>query len=149
MTGPEALRAFYLTLDESPGDVATLLALSDWYDEHDDAVAAECIRWSARRKRWPFRYERAGSLSVAGADWHEGWYWWGHDDPDRGSDWGHPDQCRLPLRLWRQLRHGDPWNHTPAVFKEYPTVQLAYEALIAAWPLAQFDLTTRRRGRLP
>ena len=148
MTGPDPQSAFYLVLNESPGDIVTLLALSDWYDEAGDVTAAECIRWSARRKRWPFRYTRsAEALSVAGSDWHEGWFWWGHDDPGRGGDWGHPDECRLPIRLWRQIRHLH--SYTPAVFKEYPTVRQAYEALIAAWPLVQLYDPARRRERRP
>ena len=31
------------------------------------------------------------------------------------------------------FRHG--FDYDPAVFKEYPTRQAAYEALIAVWPL--------------
>jgi uncharacterized protein (TIGR02996 family) len=148
MTGHDPVSAFYLVLEESPGDTATLLALSDWYEEHGDLSAAECVRWSARRKRWPFRYWRDGPLSVASADWHDGWFWWTTDDPHYGTDWGHPQECRLPQKLWISLRHSIPYS--PLVVKEYQTVREAYEALVAAWPRAQpLEPRARPRGRQP
>ncbi len=132
MTGHDPVSAFYLVLEESPGDTATLLALSDWYEEHGDLTAADCIRWSARRKRYPFRYHLDGPLTVAGVSWHDGWYWWANDDGRFGADWGHTQECRLPRRLWALLRHSQ--DYQPLVFKEYETLRQAYEALIAAWP---------------
>jgi uncharacterized protein (TIGR02996 family) len=146
MHGPDPLDAFYLVLAELPGDIATLLALSDWYDEQGDAGAAECIRWCARRKRWPFRYP-AGSLTVASSEFRDGWFWWTCGEGARGDDWGFPAECRLPPRLWRQLRHSHPY--TPAVYKQYETMRQAYEALIAAWPLVQpIEPGPRRRERI-
>lgn len=146
MLGPDPLDAFYLALEESPGDIPTLLALSDWLDEQGDANAADCIRWSAARKRRLFRY-RAGSLSVAGMDWHDGWFWWANADSRFGADWGHPEECRVPHGLWLRLRHGH--DAPPLVFKEYATVRQAYEALIAAWPRVHPLENWRWRWRSP
>ena len=146
MHGPDALRAFYLALAETPGDPVTLLALSDWYDEQGDSSAAECVRWSARKKRWPFQYHR-GTLAVHSDTFHDGWLWWANDDPLFGADWGHSLECRLQPRLWKLLRR--PHDITPLVVKEYETVQLAYEALIAAWPRAQLPEVPPRRQERP
>jgi uncharacterized protein (TIGR02996 family) len=131
---PEATNAnaLYLALDEAPGDTFTTMALADWYEEHGNLDAAECLRWSIARKRWPFRYTKSGGLSVSSDAWHSGWLWWALDDRNYGRNWGHPPECRLPVALWTRLPHD--FTYTPAVFKEYKTRREAYEALFAAWP---------------
>jgi hypothetical protein len=133
MSDTDALQAFYLVLDENPGDQVTLLALAGWYEEHDQPIAADCLRWAARHSAWPFRYRANGGLIVSSAVWHDGWFWWAIDDPFRGRDWGHEPNCRLPAPVWNELRH--TFNYDPAVFKEYPTRRAAFEALIEVWPM--------------
>ncbi len=109
----------------------TLLALADWYEEQDQHEWAVSLRWTVRHGRYPFRCRRAG-LKKFGHEWREGWYWWAIDDPIYGRDWGHPQHCRLPREVWQPLQHTLP--DPPAVFKDYPTQQAAYEALFEAWP---------------
>jgi uncharacterized protein (TIGR02996 family) len=125
-------KAFYLALDEGPGDTVTALALADWYEEHGNLDAAECLRWATTHNRRPFRYRKSGGLSVSCNTWHEGWYWWAVEERSYGRDWGHPPECRLPYELWEALPHGFAYN--PAVFKEYRDRRHAYEALFTAWP---------------
>lgn len=124
--------AFYLTLDETPGDLPTLLALADWYLDHDQPAAGACIRWTVQQGYRPFRYLGPGQLSVSGDLWSPGWLWWAIDDPSLRIDWGHPAHCCLPPFVWDELSHSFPYD--PAVFKQYPTTRAAYEALIDAWP---------------
>jgi uncharacterized protein (TIGR02996 family) len=133
MPEPDPLAAFFLSLDEQPGDRVTLLALADWYDEQDHSDRAACLRWAVGNAVCPFRFTRGGGLTItAPADWHEGWYWWALDDPYAGRGWGHPLHCRLPLKVWRQLEH--TFHCEPSVFKEYPSGGAAWEALLEAWP---------------
>jgi uncharacterized protein (TIGR02996 family) len=132
MSEPDPLTAFFLMLDEHPGDSVTLLALADWYEEQGRPEGAACVRWVVRNVRYPFRYRRDGGLSVSGVEWHDGWYWWALDDPYAGQTWGHPLHCRLPHRLWNRLKHS--FKYEPAVFKEYASQRQAYEALLEAWP---------------
>jgi hypothetical protein len=134
MADPDPQGAFYLALEDNPGDRVTLAALADWYEEHDQLDAAAALRWAARLGRWPFHYHANGGLTVASAAWHDGWFWWSVDEPYHGREWGHPPSCRLPRAVWGKLRH--TFSYDPAVFKEYPTVRAAYEALIDAWPPA-------------
>jgi hypothetical protein len=133
MSESDPLQAFYLVMDENPGDPVTLLVLADWYEEHDQADTADCLRWAVRRGYRPFLYRADGGLTVSSPVWHDGWFWWSIDDPYRGRDWGHDDGCRLPASVWKELPH--TFNYDPAVFKEYPTRRDAFEALIAIWPL--------------
>jgi hypothetical protein len=133
MSGPELLTAIYAALDDNPADRVPLLALADWYEEHDRVDAAACLRWAARHGYRPFHYRRDGGLQVNSAMWHDGWFWWALDDPYYGRDWGHDASCRLPRVVWWKLNHG--FDYSPAVFKEYPSRRAAYEALIAVWPL--------------
>jgi hypothetical protein len=146
MYGPDPMTALYLALEEAPGDRVTLLALADCYLEDGHADASACLRWTADRVRFPFRYA-PGLLTVNSPTLHEGWYWWAIDDAHLAQDWGHPQSCRLPAGLWKRLRH--EFNFTPAVFKHYPTIRAAYEALFDAWPLApaQERSLTRREAR--
>jgi hypothetical protein len=138
MSRPDPLAAFFLSLDESPGDQVTLLALADWYEEQDQSDNAGCLRWLAATGLYPFHYWRDGGLAKNSRDWHDGWYWWALDHPSAGADWGHPLYCRLPEQVWRKLRR--TFEFEELVFKEYPTRRAAYEALFEAWP---------RVGRLP
>jgi hypothetical protein len=131
MSDPDPQDAFFLSLEEIPGDRVTLLALADWYEEQDQHDCADCLRWTVRHGHYPFRAVRAG-LKKFGHEWHEGWYWWAIDDPYSGESWGHPRHCQLPPEVWRQLQHTIPY--VPAVMKEYPTQRAAYEALFEAWP---------------
>jgi hypothetical protein len=124
--------ALYLALDELPGDPVTTRALADWYEEQGNEEAAECLRWAVERERWPFQYRSSAGLSVASQDWGDGWFWWAVEDRSYGREWGHPASCRLPAALWEHLPH--TFTYGPAVFKEYPTLRAAYEALFAAWP---------------
>lgn len=64
--------------------------------------------------------------------WHDGWYWWATDREHPG--WGYPEAAALPHAQWKELAH--TFNYDPLVFKEYPTVRGAVEALIAAWDVA-------------
>ena len=132
MADPDALAAFYLALDEDPGDEVTLLALADWYEEHDQTTAADALRWAVRHGRRPYCYPADGGLTVSSPEWHLGWFWWAADDAAHARDWGHSPRCRLPRAVWEKLRHG--LNYEPSVFKEYPRASDAYEALIDAWP---------------
>jgi hypothetical protein len=142
MLGPES---FYLALEETPGDPVSLLALADWHEEQGNDSAAACLRWTVEQKRYPFLYRR-GSLHMVSHDWHDGWFWWGVENERYGGDWGHPGHCLLPRALWRHLRHS--FDYAPSVFKEYATVQAAYEALLDAWPLLlPFEIHPRRRER--
>jgi hypothetical protein len=133
MSGPDALSAFFAELDDNPADQVTLLALADWFEEQDRLDAAACLRWAARHRYRPFHYRRDGGMSVTGSDWRDGWFWWAKDDQAVGWEWGHEPTCRLPGVVWRKLKHS--FQHEPLVFKDYPSRQAAYEALIAAWPL--------------
>lgn len=135
---------FYLALEESPGDVVTLLALADWYDEQGDPDAAGCLRWVVRLGKWPFRYHQAAGPPQRGGPWREGWWWWAIDGPSASVDWGLPAACLLPPAVWQRMVHGFPYR--PAVFKEYATVRDAYEALIDAWARVRPD-APRPAGR--
>jgi hypothetical protein len=127
----DPLDALYRALDEGPGDPVTVLALADCYEERDDAKAADCLRWTAKVHRWPFRYWNNGRVVIQSNNWHDGWYWWTLEDASWADHWGHPKECRLPGPLWKLLRHS--FDYPPAVLKEYPTARAAYEALFEAW----------------
>jgi hypothetical protein len=127
----DPLDAFYLVLDDSPGDPLTTQALADWYEEQGNSTAAACLRWALRRGRWPFRYFRHGPLRVASDAWHEGWCWWVREDMASAREWGYPRECCLPLVVWERLRHS--FDYDPGTFKQYPSRRAAYEALFAAW----------------
>jgi hypothetical protein len=126
MAESDNLTAFYLALDDDRGDQVTLLALADWYE-------AEALRWTVQHGRRPYCFPCDGGLTVSSQDWRIGWFWWAVDDAAHARDWGHPRSCQLPRALWDKLRHNI--GYTPSVFKEYPSVRQAYEALIDVWPL--------------
>jgi hypothetical protein len=140
--------ALYLALEETPGDELALLALADCYLEEGQVDASMCVRWSLARGRHPFRYTN-GALSIASGVMTHGHWWWAIDD--RGviaGNWGYPHACRLPRGMWDQLPHS--FSYTPSVFKQYPTIRDAYEALIYAWPLSPaFARAMALRGRRP
>ena len=50
---PDPLAAFYLALEESPGDPVTLQALADWYEEQGQTDDAACLRWTVRQPALP------------------------------------------------------------------------------------------------
>ena len=135
MPQADTLAAFYLALDETPGEPLTVQALADWYEELDQLDAASCLRWAARRGRWPFRYRRGDPNVVVSSDnFNDGWYWWAVDDPvtGYGRDWGHPRSCWLPRQLWDRLKHLS--DHGVLVVKQFPSIRQAYEALFDVWP---------------
>ena len=123
--------AFYLSLDESPGDATTLCALADWYEERGELGNAGCVRWTIRRGLHPIRFvrDKSQATAVRGVSWSDGWYWWVIDEPN----WAAEKACRLPPELWNRLAHS--FRYEPGVFKEYPTRRAAYEAILEAWPL--------------
>src|SRR5262245_29400774 len=132
----DSLDALYKALDDKPDDQVTIRALADWYEEHDNQDAAECLRWTAEEKKHPFLYKkRGGGVSVSCKTWHDKWLWWAifkEGEHEYGNDWGHSPECRLPPGLWDKIKH--TFDYDPAVFKEYPSRRAAYEALFEAWP---------------
>ena len=131
MDTPHLPDAFYLGLDESPGDTTTLFALADWYEEQGDLDRASCVRWTIRRGLHPHRFDKASSnrKPILGRSANDGWYWWAEDAPNDCE----VTTCRLPSELWNRLRHS--FRYVPSVFKDYPTRRDAYESLFEAWPL--------------
>jgi hypothetical protein len=145
-SGPAKLPdAFYTTLETNPGDTFTIKALADWYEEQGQADPAACLRWAADNGRWPYRYLHDGSLTKSCDSWNKRWLWWAKEDPDYGDQWGHPASCRLPAKAWKLLAH--TFDYSPAVFKEYPTMQGAWEALFAVWPKARRTLAPSRKSK--
>jgi hypothetical protein len=137
---PRELEGLFAALERAPGDRVTLLALADWYEERENARAAECLRWVAANGRAAYRHRHTDKLDHHHDTWKDGWYWWATDREKRG--WGYPDSAVIPHRLWDKLGH--TFNYDPLVFKEYPTVRGALEALIAAWAP---DLVKARRKK--
>ena len=128
---PEAplLTALYAELEENPTDVVTLHALADWLEENDQDKPAACVRWLAEMGKVPFYYTRKSDILHHFDGWKDGWYWWATARERKG--WGYPKACRLPRTLWGRMKH--TFDYDPAVFKEYPSVRAAIEAVIAAW----------------
>jgi hypothetical protein len=124
------LNAMYAALEKRPADHVTLLALADWHEERGGVAAAECLRWVVIEGKAPFRYSGDDeSLMHHHNTWHEGWYWWATSRERRG--WGYPPSGVLPHRVWKRLGHS--FAYDPLVFKEYPSVRAAIEALIDGW----------------
>src|SRR5262245_9864058 len=141
MSQIDTLAGFYHALKETPGDPVTLLALADWFEDNGQPDSASCVRWTLRRKRFPFEFHRnEGGLLNDSPTWHDGWFWWTTSEI-YGSDWGHPVTCRLPTDLWKRLKNHLP--HDVSVMKHFPSLQAAYEALFDAWPL--FPPSVRER----
>jgi uncharacterized protein (TIGR02996 family) len=132
MNDADPLTAFYLALDEMPGDRVTMLALADWYEEHGEISAAECLRWLVEYGLYPFRYRKGETVQHSPPAWHEGWYWWAVENSQARRNWRYPRSCCLPQALWDRLKHY--FDYPPSVFKDYPTGRAAYEALFTAWP---------------
>jgi hypothetical protein len=124
------LPVLYTRLAVCACDPTRLAELARWYEAHGRPEAAACVRWVLESNRRPFCYSRRAPLAQHSEVWHQGWYWWATDKPGTATDWGHPTQCRLPHDLWLRLRHSLPYN--PLVFKEFATLQIAFEALIEA-----------------
>jgi hypothetical protein len=132
MSEANLLPVLYTRLAVCACDPSRMAELARWYEEQGEAGAAACVRWVIEKGRQPFCYTRQAPLAQHSDVWHPGWYWWATDLPAPGQGgWGHPSSCRLPHELWRRLRHSLPYE--PVVFKEYATLQLAFEALIGAW----------------
>jgi len=114
--------AFFGALEQDHADAVTLQALADWYDEHDDPVAAACLRWVARH---------GGRVGKAAGGYY-GDYFWELQEP-------HPIRndppAQLPATLWRALKDNDE-PHAVGSFKSYRSATLAYKALLAAWKQA-------------
>jgi uncharacterized protein (TIGR02996 family) len=123
------LIALYAALEADPADTVTLLALADWFEEHDQDKPAECVRWLAETGKVPYRYTDEADILHHFDKWKDGWYWWTTASERKG--WGYPKDCRLPRALWGRMKH--TFDYDPRVFKEYPTVRGAIEAVIAAW----------------
>ena len=121
--------ALYAELEVNPGDALTLLALADWFEENDLAKPSECVRWLAEMGKVPFRYTSDAEIIHHFEAWKDGWYWWTTAASRKG--WGYPKSCRLPRTLWGRMAH--TFDYPPRVFKEYPTVRGAIEAVILAW----------------
>jgi uncharacterized protein (TIGR02996 family) len=131
----DALAGFYLALRQSPGDPVTLLALADYYEEQGQPDKAACVRWSLRRQRHPFEFrsdlpDLPDPVRKSPA-FKDCWFWWARDG-GYGADWGHPQSCRLPEKVWEKLKN--LFETKPLVVKHFPTVQAAYEALFEVWP---------------
>jgi uncharacterized protein (TIGR02996 family) len=126
---PRELTAFYLALEENPGDTVTLRALADWLEEHDEPTQAACLRWLAAEGKAPYRYNPADGLMYYHHDWQEGWWWW--TTSKEKEPWGYLMACVLPDALWQEMRH--TFDYRPCVFKEYPTVRSAIEAVLEVW----------------
>jgi hypothetical protein len=129
MSEADALAALFAELEANPGDTLTLNALADWFEENDQAKPAECVRWLAEAGKVPFHYTEESDIIHHFEGWKVGWYWWTTANERRG--WGYPKACRLPRTLWSRMTH--TFDYDPKVFKEYPTVRGAIEAVIAAW----------------
>lgn len=129
---PNPLAAFYLSLEESPGDAVTLQALADWFEEEGQSDEAACLRWAVRRGLCPYRFRREADSAIPNSPTlKEGSLWWALDDPHYGNTWGHPRSCRLASGIWKKLSH--TFEYEPAVIKQYASVREAYEALLAIW----------------
>jgi len=137
---PRELTAFYLALEANPGDTVTLRALADWLEERGAATPAACLRWLAAEGKAPYRYSRGNELIHYHESWQEGWWWW--TSSREKSPWGYPKTCTLPHKLWRKLRH--TFDYSPCVFKEYPTVRAAIEAVLEVW--VPMPAKPRRKG---
>src|SRR5436190_11362355 len=97
--------AFFGALEQDRADAVTLSALADWYDEHDDAESAACLRWVVRRGR------RVGKVPGG----YYGDYFWELEEarPIRNDP-----PAQLPDALWRALQDNDE-PHTVGRFKSY------------------------------
>src|SRR4051812_17712569 len=96
----DPLDGLFHALEDDPGDVVSLCALADWYEEIDRPAPARCLRWVVRRGRRPSRSARA-TFTVHGGPFHDRWLWWATGEPIQGAAWGLPQSCRLPSALWR------------------------------------------------
>jgi len=130
MAEPLELRGLYDALEASPGDPVSLRALADWYEEHDEARRASCYRWLAAEHKAPYKYHADSDLRHHHSEWHDGWYWWTTGEKLK-DDWGYSAGCALPDRVWKKLRH--EFSYNPLVFKEYPTVREALNAVVRVW----------------
>ena len=142
MSEAPILTAMYDELEANPGDRLTLCALADWFEENDEIKAAECVHWLAEMEKVPFRYSSEVEILHHCEGWKNGWWWWTTASTRKG--WGYPKTCRLPRTLWEKMKH--TFNYSPLVFKEYPTVRAAIEAVIAVWTRRPATPPKRKRA---
>lgn len=117
----QAIRdALFATLESQRDDPITLAALADWFEEHDDAGAAACLRWVARNGRRP----GFNSCQV-----NYGRYFWELQGPEPILD---DPRAQLPAGLWIALEGYDEARPVNS-FKSFASVRLAYFALLLAW----------------
>lgn len=107
----------------------TLLALADWFEEREKTRESGCLRWVAAMEKMPYQHRHSDDLLHHHDTWNDGWFWW-TTDREKGG-WGYAPSAILPHALWDRLTH--QFNYDPLVFKEYPTVRAALEALLEAW----------------
>lgn len=131
MSDKNLLAVLYTRLAIAGCEPGRLEQLARWYEDHGQPAAAACVRWVRDGGLRPFNYTRQAPLAQHSEVWHHGWYWWATREPGPQGEWGHPRDCRLPHELWLHLRHSFPYP--PQVFKEYATLQTAFEALFEAW----------------
>ena len=142
MSEATVLTALFAELEEAPCDIATLRALADWLEDDDQPKPAECVRWLADTGKVPFKYALQEEIMYRFDGWRRGWFWWttGIQRPN----WGYPKSCRLPRMLWQPMKH--TFDYDPMVFKEYPTVRAAIEAVMAAWTRRPRTSTRKKKG---
>lgn len=133
--------AFFAALEANPADTVTLLAFADWCDEQDQSGHAACLRWLAEEGKVPYRYYHTNELRFHHETWHDGWWWWATDNEER--PWGYPEASILPNKLWRKMSH--TFSYDPCVFKEYPTVRGAFEAILLCWEKPDRKARVRRK----
>ena len=110
------LERLHAALDESPGDQATRLVLSDLYEDDGDMVMAAGLRWMAERKVTP-RHDKSYDGSP------EQWVW-ATEGPRRAS-------LQLPASTFAALV-GGILSHFPeygSSIRRYPTRRAAEIAL--------------------
>jgi uncharacterized protein (TIGR02996 family) len=107
-------------LDAAPDDRVAQSALADWYEEHGEGGAAECLRWVVRNGRRPGYNEAQTTF---------GKYFWEREgtrpilnDPP----------AQLPDELWQAVGDNDE-PHGVVSFKSYQRPRDAYAALLAGW----------------
>src|SRR5262245_28256305 len=100
----KALRGLFAALGESRGDPLALRALADWFEEHGDAPAADCLRWVVRTERRPgFRPQQQ----------EYGKFFWECQAPEPILN---DPPAQLPEALWQAVGDNDE-RHPVGSFK--------------------------------
>ena len=106
-------------LDGVPEDPMARAALADWFEEHGDGPATECLRWTVRNGRRP-------GASKSLRDY--GMVFWERLERPLLND----PPAQLPEDLWLALGdNGEP--HQVGHFKSYQSPRHAYLALLEGW----------------